>query len=73
MENRFVQVHYEELPKPAKTKGYVWSRIATRMEILKDIHTGVLYCLSAADTGNPVPVMTPLLDTDGKPLTDKSE
>ena len=70
MENRFIQVHYEELPTPIKRKGYTWSRIATRMEILKDKETGVLYCLSANGT---TPVMTPLIDLDGKPLHYESE
>ena len=71
MENRFVQVYYEELPTQTKIKGYLRSRIAARMEILKDKHTGVLYCFSAAETHNPV--MTPLIGPDGLPLIDKSE
>ena len=71
MENRFVQVHYEELPKTAKIKGYYASNIVRTVEIIKDIHTGVLYY--HASSGNSAPTVAPLLDIDGKPLIDKSE
>lgn len=71
LENRFIQVHYEELPKIKKISGNNWGQIATRMEILKDTHTGALYCISSVDGANPM--MTPLIGSDGKPLVDKSE
>ena len=67
MENRFKQVHFEILPNKGKrTDEY----IANRLEILKDLETGVLYCLTRYSSNI---AMTPLLDSDGKPIIDKSE
>jgi len=59
-------------------KGEVLSRksislpIARDYEILKDEVTGVLYC-AIIGGGSGYIAFTPLLDTDGKPLVDKSE
>ena len=68
MENRFVRVYSEKLPKPA-TKNY--GDLVSNIEIIKDTDTGVLYCF--ASSGYSTPTMSPLIGPDGLPLIDKSE
>jgi len=61
---RFKQIHYENLDSPS------FKCIAQYMEIIKDLDTGILYCLSAHGANI---AMTPLLGCDGKPIIDDSE
>ena len=59
-QNRFKQIHIEKLNSTAATEY---------MEIIKDLNTGVLYCIAC----NGSLAMTPLLDSNGNPIIDKSE
>ena len=61
---RFEQFHYEMLDSP------FFKSSANAIEIIKDLETGVLYCVANKQNGIS---MTPLLDSEGKPIIDKSE
>ena len=67
LSNRFKQIHFEKL---SSQSGWNINSIAEHIEILKDLDTGVLYCL--ATCGSNI-AMTPLLDSNGNPIIDKSE
>lgn len=67
-QKRFKQIYFEEFPPVNPFKP---ARAVSEMEIIKDLETGILYCV--AGKGNGGLTMTPLLGTDGKPLIDKSE
>lgn len=61
LKNRFEQVHFEKLPDPHLFK---LTRSVAEMEIIKDLETGVLYCVAGKESGGLS--MTPLIGADGQ-------
>ena len=69
-ENRFKKLYYEDVLE----NGYSFKmkEIATKIEILKDLQTGVQYCIVEGSVGKQM-TSFPLIDASGKPLIDTSE